>query len=153
MAQINKMVIEWRNKGHNALDYNKQQAISSFSLITTMVKLNNQNKLYATNARSSGPQATSTSVGESPDLLNLISHASSRADKHIHPRKRSRTRFTVRCSSRSVLATEVSRNASPELFSFSEEEESEKEKVSSSPRTPIISRIITGKLSHRIVLL
>jgi len=26
MAQINKMVIEWRNKGHDALYYDEQQA-------------------------------------------------------------------------------------------------------------------------------
>jgi len=26
MAQINEMVIEWRNEGHDALHYDKQQA-------------------------------------------------------------------------------------------------------------------------------
>jgi len=26
MAQINEMVIEWRNEGYDALDYDKQQA-------------------------------------------------------------------------------------------------------------------------------
>ena len=26
MAQINKMMIEWRDKGNNALDYDEQQA-------------------------------------------------------------------------------------------------------------------------------
>jgi len=26
IAQINEMVIEWRNEGNNALDYDKQQA-------------------------------------------------------------------------------------------------------------------------------
>ena len=88
-----------------------------------MVKSNTQNKLYATNARPPGPQATPTSVGESPDSLNLISRASSRAGKRVHPRGRSPS---------------------------SEEEESEEEEVSPGPRTPTASRIITGKLSHRI---
>jgi len=115
-----------------------------------MVKTNIQNKLSATNARPPGPQATSTSVGESPDSLNIISHASSRAGKHVHPRGRSRARRTVRHSSRSVSAAEDSKKASPEPFSSSEEEESEEEEVSPGPRTPTASRIITDKLSHRI---
>ena len=104
-----------------------------------MVKSNIQNKSYATNARPPGPQTTSTSVGESPDSLNLISRASSRAGKCVHPRGCSRARRTVRCSSRSVSAAE--------------EEESEEEEVSPGPRTPTASRIITGKLSHRIASL
>ena len=115
-----------------------------------MVKSNIQNKFYAINARPPGPQATSTSVGESPDLLNLISRASSRAGKHVHPRGHSRARCTVRRSSRSVSAAEGSRKASPEPSSSSEEEKSEEEEVSPGPRTPTASRIITGKLSHRI---
>ena len=72
--------------------------ISSFPHTTTMVKSNNQNKLYATNARPSGLQAISTSAGESPDSLNLISRASSRAGKCIHPKGRSHACRTVRCS-------------------------------------------------------
>jgi len=36
-----------------------------------MVKSNIQNKSFATNAHPPGPQATPTSVGESPDSLNL----------------------------------------------------------------------------------
>ena len=76
------------------------------------------------------PQATPTSVGESPDSLNLISHASSRTGKRVHPRGHSCAHRTVRHSSRSVSATEVSRNASPELSSSSEEEESKEEEVS-----------------------
>jgi len=115
-----------------------------------MVKLNIQNKSYATNARPPGPQTTSTSVGESPDSLNLISRASSRAGKCVHPRGCSRARRTVRCSSRSVSAAEDSRKASPEPSFSSEEEESEEEEVSPGPRTPTTSRIIIGKLSHRI---
>jgi len=124
--------------------------IPSFPLTTTIVKSNIQNKSYATNARPPGPQATSTSVGESPDSLNLISHASSRAGKHVHPREHSRTHRTVRRSSRSVLAAEDSRKVFPELSSSSEKEESEEEEVSPGPRTPTAFRIITGKLSHRI---
>jgi len=61
-----------------------------------MVKSNIQNKSYATNARSPGLQATSTSVSESPDSLNLISRTSSRAGKHVHPRGHSCARRTVR---------------------------------------------------------
>ena len=115
-----------------------------------MVKSNNQNKSYAANTCPPGPQATPTSIGESPDLLNFISHASSKAGKHVHPKGRFCACHTVRCSSRSVSAAEVSRNASPELSSSSEEEESEEEEVSPGPRTPTASRIITDKLSHRI---
>jgi len=51
-----------------------------------MVKPNTQNKSSATNACPPDSQATSTSVGESPDLLNLISRTSSRAGKCVHPR-------------------------------------------------------------------
>ena len=61
-----------------------------FPLTITMVKSNIQNKSSATNARPPGPQATPTSVGEFPDSLNLISCASSRAGKCIHPRGRIR---------------------------------------------------------------
>ena len=93
-----------------------------------MVKPNIQNKSSATNARPPGPQAT-TSVGESPDSLNLISRASSRAGKRVHPRGRSRARRTVRPSSRSVSAAEDFRKASPEPSSSSEEEESEEEEA------------------------
>ena len=115
-----------------------------------MIKSNIQNKSYATNARPSGPQATPTSVGESLDSLNLISRASSRADKCVHPRGRSCACRTIKHFSRSVSAAKDSRKASPEPSSFSEEEESEEEEISSGPRTPTASRIITGKLSHRI---
>ena len=106
-----------------------------------MVKLNIQYKSSATNAHSPGLQATPTSIGESPDSLNLISRASSRASKYVYSRGRSRAHCTVRCSSR---------NASPEPSSSSEEEESEEKEVSPSPRTPTASRIITDKLSYRI---
>ena len=118
-----------------------------------MVKSNIQNKSYTTNTRPPGPQPTSTSVGKSPDSLNLISHASSRAGKHIHPRGCSCARCTIRRSSRSVSAAKDSRKASLEPSSSSEEEKSEEEEVSSGPRTPTASRIIIGKLFHRITLL
>jgi len=115
-----------------------------------MVKLNIQNKSSVTNAHPLGPQATSTSVGEFPDSLNLISRASSRAGKYVHPREYSRARHTVRRSFRSVSAAKDSRKASLEPSSSSEEEESEEKEVSPSSRTPTAFRIITGKLSHRI---
>ena len=116
-----------------------------------MVKSNIQNKSFATNACPPGPQATPTSVGESPDSLNLISHASSRASKRVHPRGRSRARRTIKCFFRSVSAAEDSRKASPEPSSSSEEEESEEEEVSPGPRIPTASRIIIDKLSYKIV--
>ena len=50
----------------------------------------------------------------------------------------------------SISAAKDSRKASPEPSSSSEEEESEEKEVSPGPRTPTTSRIITGKLSHRI---
>jgi len=48
-----------------------------------------------------------------------------------------------------TLLQEDFRKASPEPSSSSEEE-SKEEEVSPGPRTPTVSRIITGKLSHRI---
>ena len=126
--------------------------IPSFSLTTTIVKSNIQNKSCATNACPPGPQATPTSISESPDSLNLISCASSRASKRIHPRGRSHVYRTIRRSSRSVSAAEDSRKASSEPSSSSKEEESKEKKVSPGPRTPTASRIITGKLSHKIAL-
>ena len=113
-----------------------QNTISSFPLTTTIVKLNIQNKFYATNTHSPGTQATPTSVGESPDSLNLISHASSRASKCVYPRGCSCAHRTVRRSFRSVSAAEDSRKASPELSSSSEEEKSKEKEVSPGPRTP-----------------
>jgi len=109
-----------------------------------MVKTYIQNKSSATNARPPGLQATLTSVGKSPDSLNLISRASSRAGKHVHPKGRFHARRTVRHFSRSISAAEDSRKASPKPSSSSEEE------VSPGSRTPTASRIITGKLSYRI---
>jgi len=118
-----------------------------------MVKSNIQNKSSTTNVYPSGPQATPTSVGESLDSLNLISHASSRTGKYIYSREHSCACCTVRCSFRSVSAVEDFRKASLELsFSF-EEKKSNKKEVSLGPRTSTVSRIITDKLSHRIALL
>ena len=127
------------------------QIIPSFPLTTTMIKPNIQNKSSATNACPSGPQAIATSVGESLDSLNFISRTSSRAGKRVHSRGRSCACRTVRCSFRSVSAAEDSRKASPEPSSSSEEEESEEKEISFGPRTPTVFRIITGKLSYRIV--
>jgi len=131
----------------------RDSAIPSFSLTTTIVKLNIQNKSSATNAHPPGPQATSTSVGEFPDSLNLIPCASSRTSKRVHLRGHSCAHCTVRCFSRSVSAAEDSRKASPEPSSSSKEEESEEKEDSPGSRTPTASRIIIGKLSHRIALL
>jgi len=118
-----------------------------------MVKLNIQNKSSATNAHPPGPQAIFTSVDESSDSLNLISCTSSRASKCIHPRERSCARYTIRRFSRSVLATEDSKNVSPEPSSSSEEKKNEEEEVSPGPRIPTVSKIIIGKLSYRIASL
>jgi len=94
--------------------------------------------------------AISTNAGEFPDSLNLISRASSRVGKCIHPKGCSCARRTVRCFFRSVLATEDSRKASPEPSFFFEEEESDEKEVSPSFRTLTVSRIITGKFFYRI---
>jgi len=60
-SELTKLYIEAPKARHGK----SPEPIPSFSLTTTMVKLNNQNKSYATNACPPGPQATSTSVGES----------------------------------------------------------------------------------------
>ena len=149
MSPVPAIVILGNSRMYSSfLDYSC--IISFFPLTTTIVKLNIQNKLSATNAHPPSFQATSTSVGESLDSLNLISCASSRAGKCVHPRGYSYAHCTIRCSSRSISAAEDSRKASSKPSSFSEEAESKEEKVSPGPRTPITSRIITGKLSHRI---
>ena len=122
--------------------------IPSFPLTTTMVKSNIQNKSYATNACPPGPQAISTSVGESPDLLNLISRASSRAGKRIHPRGRSRARRTVRRSSRSVSAAEDSRKASPDPSSSSEESRGLASGVICAPQAPLSTSLMPHGLNH-----
>jgi len=104
-----------------------------------MVKSKNPIKSTAISARPPGPQAISPSVGESPDLLNLISRPSSRTGKCAHPRGRS--------------ASKDSRQTSHEPSSFSEEEESGEEEINLNPKTPTTSRVLAGKLSHRIVSL
>ena len=69
---------------------------------------------------------------------------------NIHPRGHLCAHHTVGYFSRSVSAAEDSRKASSEPSSTSKEK-SNKEKVSSSPRTPTALRITTGKLSsHRV---
>jgi len=115
-----------------------------------MVKPNTQNKLSAANTHPIGPQAISSSTGEFPDLLNVISYTSSRAGKCIYPRGHSYTYCTVKHFFRSISATEDSRKVSPELFSTSEEEKSNKKEVSSGPRMPTASRVTTSKLSYRV---
>ena len=115
-----------------------------------MVKPNTQNKLSAANTHPIGPQAISSSTGEFPDLLNVISHTSSRAGKCIYPRGHLYTYCTVKHFFRSISATEDSRKVSPEPFSTSEEEKSNKKEVSSDPRTSTASKVTIGKLSHRV---
>ena len=123
----------------------------SFPLTTTMVKSKNPIKSTAISAHPPGPQAISPSVGEFPDLLNLISWPSSRTRKCAHPRGCSRMCNTVRCSSRSVSASENSRQTSPEPSSSSEEKESGEKEVDLDSKTPTTSRVLASKLSHRIV--
>jgi len=60
-------------------------------------------------------------------------------------------RNTVRCFSRSVSAGENSRQTFSEPSFSSEEKESDKEKIDLDPKTPTTSRVLAGKLSHRIV--
>ena len=115
-----------------------------------MVKPNTQNKLSAANTHPIGPQAISSSTGEFPDLLNVISYTSSRAGKCIYPRGHLYTYCTVKHFFRSISATEDSRKVSPEPFSTSEEEKSNKKEVSSGPRMPTASRVTTNKLSYRV---
>jgi len=125
--------------------------IPSFPLTITMVKSNIPNKSFAFRAYPPDPQAIPSSVGESPDSLNLFSHSSSRAGKHVHRRGRSRKRRIVRRSSGSVSAAEDSRKTSPEPFSSSSSEESNED---NGPKTPTASRTTKGKLSsHRIASL
>jgi len=58
--------------------------------------------------------------------------------------------YTVGYSSRSVSTVKNSRKASPEPSSISKKK-SNKEKISSGPRTPTALRITAGKLSsHRV---
>ena len=116
-----------------------------------MVKSDNPSKSSILSACPPSPQATSPSIGESPDSLNLISQASSRAGKHVHPRGCSDVCCTVRYSSRSVSAAEDSRKAFSE-FSFSSEKKESKKEISPGPRTSIVSRIIAGKLSSNRVV-
>jgi len=116
-----------------------------------MVKSKNPIKSTAISARPPGPQTISPSVGESPDSLNLIPRSSSRAGKRAHPRGHSGIYNTVRHSSRSVSAGEDSRQTSSESSSSSEEEESGEKEVDLDPKTSTTSRVLIGKLSHRIV--
>ena len=116
-----------------------------------MVKPNTQNKLSAANTHPIGPQAISSSTGEFPDLLNVISHTSSRAGKCIYPRGYLYTYHTVRYSFKSISAVENSKKVFPELSSTSEKKKSNKEEVSSSPRIFIVLKVTIDKLSHRVV--
>ena len=96
-----------------------------------------------------GLQDSSQHAGESPDSLNLLSRTSSRAGKRVHSRGRPQTHRIARRSSRSVSASSVSRNPSPEALSSSSSGESEEESVGSDPKTPTAPRVTTGKLSFK----
>ena len=118
--------------------------IPSFPLTTTMVKSNIPNKPFAFRAYSPDPQAIPPSVSESPDSLNLFSHSSSRASKHVHHRGCLRKCCIIRRSSGSISAAEDSRKTSPEPFSSSSSKESDED---NGPKTPTASRTTKGKLS------
>jgi len=109
--------------------------------------------LSTTNARLSGLQVISSSTSESSDSLNVIFCISSRTSKYIYPRGCLCACHTVRHFSKSVSAAENSKKTSSKLFSTSEKEESNKEKVSSSSRTFTVSKVTIGKLFHRVVSL
>ena len=55
--------------------------VASLPLTTTMVNSKNPNKLIKNPTLPSGLQDSSKDIGESPDSLNLLSRASSRAGK------------------------------------------------------------------------
>ena len=58
-----------------------RQKSSSLPLTTTMVNSKNANKLIKNSTLPPGLQDSSKGIGESPDSLNLLSRASSRAGK------------------------------------------------------------------------
>ena len=74
-------------------------------LTTIMVNLKNLNKSLKNPTLPPGIQDSSNSMGESPDSLNLLSRASSRAGKRVHSRGRPQTHCIARRSSRSVSAS------------------------------------------------
>ena len=88
-------------------------------------------------------------VGESPDSLNLLSRTSSRASKQVHSKGRSQTHCIAKYSSRSVFASSVLKNPSPEALSSSSSGESEEESVGSDTKIPTALRMTTGKLSFK----
>ena len=98
-----------------------------------MVKSNTQNKSYATNAHSPGPQLP---------LLVLVS-LQTHSILFLVPALGLVNAFIPEDTLVLVALSDTPGGAS-------EEEESEEEEVSPGPRTPTTSRIITGKLSHRI---
>ena len=118
-----------------------------------MVNSKNPNKLIKNPTLPSGPQDSLKDIGESPDSLNMLSRASSRAGKQVYLRRRSQTHHTARHFSRSVSTSSASRNPSPEVLSLSSSGESEEESVSSNPKTPTAPRVITSKLSFKKLLL
>ena len=122
---------------------------TSLLLTTIMVNSKNLSKLIKNPTLPPGLQDSSKGIGESPDSLNLLSRASSRAGKQVHSRGRPQTRRIARCSSRSVSASSASRNPSPEALSSSSSGESEEESMGSDPKIPTAPRVTTGKLSSK----
>ena len=112
-----------------------------------MINSKNLNKLIVNPTLSPGLQDSSNGMGESPDSLNILSRASSRAGKQVHTRGRSQAHCIARHFSRSVSASSASRNPSLEALSSSSLGESEEESVGSNPKTLTASRIIISKLS------
>jgi len=114
-----------------------------------MVNLKNPSKLIKNPTLPPSIQDSSQCVGESPDSLNLLSRASSRAGKRVHSRGRPQTRCIARCSSRSVSSSSASRNPSPEALSSSSSGESEEDSVGYDSKMPTAPRVITSKLSFK----
>ena len=96
-----------------------------------------------------GLQDSPQHVGESPNSLNLLSRTSYRTGKQVYSRERPQTCHIARHSFRSVSASSVSRNPSPEALSSSSSGESEEESVGSDPRMPTAPRVTIGKLSSK----
>ena len=135
----------WRTKSQ----INSGIRLTSLPLTTTMVNSKNLNKSNKISTLPPGIQESSQHVGESPDSLNLISRASSRAGKWVNSRGRLQTHCIARCSSGSVSATSATRNPSPETISSYSSGEGEEKSVGSDPKMPTAPRVITGKLSSK----
>ena len=122
---------------------------SSLFLTTTMVNPKIPKNSIKNPTLPPGLQDSSQHVGESLDSLNLLSRTSSRASKQVYSKERPQTGHIIRCSSRSIFASSVLRNPSPEALSSSSSGESEEESMGSDPRLPTTPRVTTSKLSSK----